>query len=202
MHPFVCTAFLGLLASNDKEQDFSVVFVLDASGSIGVTEFFTQRLFVQIVAMDFAVNGIGVGIVRVSGNVSVVTPLQVWENDTQLWNIITDIDYAEGSSPTHEGISIAASLLGSEGTRNLILFTPGITDSQGTVNATIEAKEAGINVYVVGIGESVSEEEVYSLASYPPEEYGVSISDYNALEDILQPLIVSTYLSKLCLQLS
>ena len=199
MHLFVCTAFLGLLASNGKEQDFSVVFVLDASGSIGVTEFFTQRLFVQIVAMDFAVNGIGVGIVRVSGNVSVVTPLQVWENDTQLWNSITDIDYAEGSSPTHEGISIAASLLGSEGTRNLILFPAGITDSQGTVNATIAAKEAGINVYVVGIGESVSEEEVYSLASYPPEEYGVSISDYNALEDILQPLIVSTYLSKLCL---
>ena len=175
----------------------SVVFALDPIGATSA-EFDTTASYVAFQAADLASNGIRVGVVCVGSSASVVMPLQVWQNTSDLYLDISNIDCTtEGEhSSTSEGLNTAASLLGSEGSRNVILFTPGLCDTEEAEAAANSTKEAGVNIYVVGIGDMVSNEDIDRLASYPPEDYGLSIANYSSEAFAEIPLTTSIYLSK------
>ena len=151
-------------------------------------------------AVNFVMNGARVGVVVFSITANVAVPLQKWENATQLRTNIENIWYDDGGSTnTAAGISTTTSVLGSEGTRIILLFTDGQSDSQQDAeNAANAAKQAGISIYAGGIGSSVSEEELNNLVSYPPGDYRVSVADFSAstFNQQIQPLITSSCLSK------
>ena len=177
----------------------SVVFLLDASGSIGFSAFTNMKFSVAIAAMNLAENGVRVGVVVFSDFASVNVPLQQWEDTDLLRSNIEGIFYTGGGTNTHIGINTAASVLRDEGIRVILLLTDGVSnDPSAAERAADAAKQAGIRIYTAGIGDSVNEDELNSLASYPPEEYRVSIADFTetALNEELQPLIASTCLSK------
>ena len=177
----------------------SVVFLLDASTSIGSSDFENMKISVASSAVNLAATGARVGVVVFSTRVTVDVPLQKWEDLEQLRSSIEEIRYASGFTKTHLGIKKAASILGSEGTRIIILLTDGdASNKPAAYNAADAAKRQGIRIYAGGIGDSVSEDELNSWASNPPEDYRVSIADFTetALDDELQPLVDSTCLSK------
>ena len=180
-------------------MDFSVVFLLDASGSIGNVSFTNMKTSVASAAAVLAENGARVGVVIFSERATVDVPLQRWEDVDLLRIDIESIFYANRSTNTHTGISTAASLLGFQGTRIIILLTDGqSSDRQAAELAANAAKADGIRIYAGGIGDSVSEDELNSLASFPPEDFRVSIADFTetALDEVLQPLIDSACLSE------
>ena len=178
------------------------MFLLDSSGSIGASNFENMKISTAIVAAVLAEAGARVGVVVFSGNATVEVPLQYWDNIDALGTLdanIINIDYTEGGTNTHIGINTATSILGNKGTRVILLLADGDSnDRQAAVEAADAAKEAGINIYAAGIGDSISEEELDLLASYPPEDYRVSIADFTreTLEVELQSLIASICLSK------
>ena len=179
--------------------DSSVVFLLDASRSIGRVAFTNMIFSVASVAVTLAETGIRVGVVVFSDFASVDVPLQQWEDTNLLRSNIEGISYIRGSTNTPIGINTAASVLGDEGIRIILLLTDGESNSRRAAERAADAaKQAGIRIYTAGIGNSVSEDELNSLASYPLEEYRVSIADFTetALNEELQPLIASTCLSK------
>ena len=154
---------------------------------------------VASVAVDLAETGIRVGVVVFSNSASVDVPLQQWEDTDLLRSNIEGIFYIDSGTNTHIGINTAASVLGDEGIRVILLLTDGESNNRPAAERAADAaKQAGIRIYTAGIGDSVNEDELNSLASYPPEEYRVSIADFTetALNEELQPLIASTCLSK------
>ena len=178
----------------------SVVFLLDASGSIGSAAFTTMIFSVASAAVTLAEAGARVGVVVFSSSAFVDVPLQTWEDPDLLRISIEGIRYTSGDTNTHTGIDTAASVLGEEGIRVILLLTDGQSNNRRAAeNAADAAKQKGIRIYSGGIGDSVNEDELNSLASYPPEEYRISIEDFTetALNEELQPLIASTCLSKL-----
>ena len=177
----------------------SVVFLLDASGSIGSAAFTTMIFSVASAAVTLAEAGTRVGVVVFSDFASVDVPLQIWEDPDLLRISIEGIRYDSGGTNTHNGINTATSVLGEEGIRVILLLTDGQSNNRRAAeNAADAAKQKGIRIYSGGIGDSVNEDELNSLASYPPEEYRISIEDFTetALNEELQPLIASTCLSK------
>ena len=191
-------AFLGKSQLGPKDvagNQTAVVYVIDPSGATS-TDFTNMVSYIADTAVSLAANGIRVGTVCAGYGIGVVTPLQVWQNATELYGSITGMDCTAGISATHDGILTAASLLGTESSRNIVLFTPGVSDLEGTVNATNATKAAGINVYVVGIGDSISDGIIASLASYPPVDYASSVADYSYDSFDQFPLTSLIYLSK------
>ena len=117
----------------------------------------------------------------------------------QLRRNIEGIDYIGNVTNTHIGINAAALvlgydieqlnyigsgsntviLLGNEGIRVILLLTNGKSNDRSAAEDAAEAaKQVGISIYAGGIGDSVNEDELNSLASYPPEEYRISIEDF------------------------
>ena len=183
----------------DRDTDRAIVFLLDASGSIGDKHFDIMKTSTASVAVNLAMNGARVGVVVFSTTAGVVVPLQKWENTTELRTNIENIGYVAGGTNTAVGISTTTSVLGSEGTRIILLFTDGQSESQQNAeNAANTAKDSGISIYAGGIGSSVSEEELNNLVSYPPGDYRVSVADFTASTFVqeIQPLIASSCLSK------
>ena len=177
----------------------SIVFLLDASASIGSSNFATMKTSAASAAVTFATTGARVGVVVFGSSASVVVPLQEWENTAQLHTDIENIGYSGGDTATAEGIETSASALGSEGMRIIILFTDGESNNwEAAENAANTAKQEGISIYAGGIGDSVNEDELNSLVSNPPEDYRVSIENFNAdtFNQEVRPLIASTCLSK------
>ena len=180
----------------------SIMFLLDASGSIGNSNFAIMRTVTADAAVTFAMMGARVGVVRFSSTAqtAVVVPLQEWQNTAQLRTNIEAIAFSGGGTDTGTGITTAAAALGSEGIRIIILFTDGQANSrQAAINAADAAKLDGISIYAGGIGTGVVEEELNSLASDPPEDFRVSVAGFSvdAFNEEIAPLIRATCLSEL-----
>ena len=196
---FSAAACNQVCGEGDDDTDRAVVFLLDASGSIGDVNFDIMKNSTASAAVNLAMNGARVGVVVFSSASNIAIPLQKWENTAQLRTNIENIVYIRGSTNTAAGISTTTSILGSEGTRIILLFTDGQSDSQQDAeNAANAAKQAGISIYAGGIGSSVSEEELNNVVSYPPGDYRVSVAGFSAATFVqeIQPLIASSCLSK------
>ena len=178
----------------------SIMFVLDSSGSVTAPFFAIMTSVTASAAVAFAMMGARVGVVRFSTSASVVVPLQEWQNTAQLRANIENIDYVSGRTNTAAGITTAASALGSEGIRIIILFADGVSNEgpppEGAADA---AKQAGISIYAGGIGTRVDEDELNNLASDPPEDFRVSVADFSvdAFNEEIAPLMRATCLSEL-----
>ena len=185
--------------TDDVAEDLSIVFLLSASDTIDDSDFANVKFATANAAVFLTEIGARVGVVVFSDNATVQVPLQYWESTGQLYEIIQEIPYIGGVTNTHIGLNVTASLLGNEGTRVIVLVTGDMSHNVLAAQREAEAaKQAGISIYVAGIGNSVNENELNSLASYPPEDYRVSTTNLTvtALNEEVQSLIASTCLSK------
>ena len=193
----------------------SVVFLVDASDSIGSSAFTNVKTSVASAATTLAQNGARVGVVIFSDSASVDVPLQKWGDTSNYREILKKFTILVAMlliltlaaalvlgydiELLHYIGSGSNTLLGNEGIRVIFLLTNGKSNDRSAAEDAAEAaKQVGISIYAGGIGDNVNEDELNSLASYPPEEYRISIEDFTetALNEGLQSLIDSTCLSK------
>lgn len=141
-----------------ERKGVDVVFLVDSSLSMGAMDVAPSRLFVAkalVRRMARAMPGNRVGLVQMEGSGVVLSPLTL---DGAVLDLLLDtID--PGSLPT-PGTEIAPGLdaairlfgAGSEKHRVLVMFSDG-EDHGGGVDAGVNAlKEAGVVVYVLGVG--------------------------------------------------
>ena len=147
--------------------------MLDASGSIGSSNFVTMKDFVKSVVSNFEIGAdkTRVGVIRFASLASIVIPLGSINNALQLNNSITNINYTRGGTATHLALNLLHAAFSNARTsqgipRVAIVFTDSRSNSpSSTIQAAQAVHSAGVVVYSFGIGNNVDDDELKAIAS-------------------------------------
>ena len=181
-----------------------IVFVLDASGSIGSSNFVTMKDFVNRIISNFEIGAdkTRVGVIRYDSSACIVIPLGSINDASQLNNSITNISYTGYLTATHLALNLLGTTFGNARTsqgvpRVAIVFTDGQSSSP---NLTIQAAQAvhstGIVVYSFGIGDGVNNNELKAIASSPSNVFVIANFSASQFAAKLVPLQISACTSK------
>ena len=182
---------LGCGGGNDLsacKQDVDLVFVLDASGSIGRTNFESMKQFVGDIVGSFNVSSTNtrVGVVTFSSRPSTVIRMGQHSSTAQLTGrsgAIASVRYTGGGTKTGAAIDFALanhfSVRGGARPANagipkvMVVVTDG--KSFDDVNAPSKRAHAqGITVFAIGTGKNYDEQELRQIASRPQVDNSVT----------------------------
>nr|XP_034327350.1 collagen alpha-3(VI) chain isoform X2 [Crassostrea gigas] len=182
-----------------------VVFLLDASGSVGSANFFQQINLVKtfVENSNIGPSNVQVSVVTFSTRVQEVFNLSRYQSKEALLSSMNTIKYSAGSTHTSEAILYAVqhSFTHAAGDRPLVpnfLFV--VTDGRSTfpsntTGAANLAHQAGIITFAIGIGSSVSRQELQDIATSPQHVF--QVPDFNVLSKLHSELT-----TKICEALS
>ena len=181
-----------------------VVIILDASGSIGSSNFQLMKNYIINMLAAFNISPVNtrVGVIRYATSASIVVPLGLYGNYFQLRSAINSIRYTGGKTYTNLALNLLSTAFATarvdEGIpRVAIVFTDGrSTNAAATVQAAQRVHNAGIYVYSFGIGR-VSNTELTAIASSGQNNvFYVSSFSASNFQGVLKQLQVSTCTSK------
>ena len=171
-----------------------LVFVIDASGSVGPTNFDLIRDFITTIVMslDIGPDASQVGVIRFASDASVIFNLDTHDNQADLLTAVSNIIYTGGGTNT----AAALNLLLSDGftgarpevegvPRVAIVVTDGISnDAAATLAAAaaVHAADPMITVFAAGIGAGTNQVELEAIASSPSDRFVTTISGFNTDE--------------------
>ena len=151
-----------------------IMFVLDESGSIASADFQREKQFAQsmINSLMTTTGGARVGIVQFSGDARLTFALS--SNKAAATNFINSMYQRGGSTCIGCGVQLAQQHITQQQRPQATKFMIVLTDGQNNVNtgtfATVinQAKNAGTKLLAIGVGSSVSAQEINQIASVIP----------------------------------
>ena len=191
--------------SDCTSDTLDIVIILDASGSIGSSNFRLMKIYItnMLAAFNIGPDDIRVGVIRYSSSASIVIPLGFYNSYFQLSSAINNIQYTEGYTYTNLALNLLSTAFANarvdEGVpRVAIVFTDGQSSSPtATAQAAQRVHNAGIFVYSFGIGSGISATELNTIASSGQNNvFYVSSFSASNFQGILKQLQVSTCASK------
>ncbi|XP_067654313.1 SCO-spondin-like isoform X2 [Haliotis asinina] len=161
-----------------------ILFVLDASVSIGETNFNNLKTDFEVFINNMFANypNTRVGYLVYGTSITIFSSLTAQSSQTALLTSLRGAPYPQNAQEnTHIGINTAASFLNSNGRAGspkvMVVITDSISDDQAaTITAASNARNAGITVYVIGVEASVTgsaslldtfRQELQQIASSP-----------------------------------
>ncbi|KAL8562983.1 hypothetical protein ACOMHN_004675 [Nucella lapillus] len=189
----LCICFFSQLKSSSTTcggLQGDVVFVLDASGSIGSSNFQLMLQFVNDLVDDFDIGSdlVRVGVVKYASSVYTELHLNDHFNKASVKSAISSIYYTSGGTYTHKALEqVRTSMFTSaNGDRSAIpniaiVITDGVSSSSPTSQAAL-ARAAGITIFAIGVGTAVS--ELNDMASDPDSDHVFTVSSFNGLSSI------------------
>ena len=198
-------------------RGLDLAFVLDSSGSVGISNFQITKQFAENVTNTFAVGAqeTRVGAITFSAFASISFQLNnTFANRSELVQAIRDIVYFDlpgASTNTADALrTLRLNVLTTEaGARPPVLAIPRVaivvTDGMSNVNSGQTIPEAenvrgdGIIVFAVGIGRRINMAELNAMASSP--NFVSLLRDFNVLEfqSLQRILSVEACRSKCCM---
>ena len=177
---------------------------MDASGSVGFTNFVTMKNFVNNIISNFEIGAdkTRVGVIRFSDSASVVIPLGSINNATVLNSSISSIFYSRGYTYTNLALNLLHTAFNNARTsqgipRVAIVFTDGqSTLPIATAQAAQLVHDAGIVVYSFGIGSGIDTTELDTIASSTRNVFLISSFSPTQFAAKLLPLQTSACTSK------
>ncbi|ESO94583.1 hypothetical protein LOTGIDRAFT_118058 [Lottia gigantea] len=188
-----------------KSKPAEVYFVLDSSSSIWYPDFIKQLDFVREVVslFDMEKDKTRVGVVTYSDGVHPVIPLDAYSME-EFEAKVKKIPYLTGGTSTEAAIQYLREVGFSKDNARSDVAHVGIIVTDGQSRSFEKtAKEAGlahkqaIQLFAVGVGKAVDEEEMLEIASDPDENYVFRVDDYEALKKIESLLAVKACEGKL-----
>jgi len=182
-----------LLSPDCNLAAIDLVFVLDASGSIGSVDF---RNILNLVADIVRSLEIGpdegqVAVIRFASSASVIFGLTAHDNQADLLTAINNIPYTGGGTDTAEALNLLVSngFIGArpevEGVpRVAIVVTDGQSNSQSATivaAARVHAAEPAITVFAAGI-RNFNLNELRVIASSPSSRFVITIPNFSRTE--------------------
>ena len=171
------------------------MFLLDASGSVGSSNFQKQKEFVAQFAQSFDIgngpNDVQIGAVTWSSAVYDQFSMNRFSTKTALVNAINGISYNSGATATHLALDYVMnnSFKPSAGDRGnvpniLIVMTDGKSNSPSQTLAAAQRLHqiAGLTVFAIGIGSGADKSELGQIASDSRKVF--TVNDFNALQTI------------------
>lgn len=157
----------------DKPTD--IVFVLDSSGSEGADNFHKQLDFMTdfVKQFDIGPSDVQVSLITFSSTAHNEFYLNTHQDKPSLIAAIQSVRYRGGTTATYDGLRYAryyhlASYHGARpnATKLVIVMTDGRSDDVSkTVNEAVQLKNSGAKVISIGIGASVNQYELNSIAT-------------------------------------
>ncbi|KAK3591355.1 hypothetical protein CHS0354_040316 [Potamilus streckersoni] len=168
------------------------MFLLDSSGSVGLSNYQKQKDFVARFAQAFDIgpNATQIGVVTFSTSVKNEFDMNRFHDKASLLNAIHNISYISGSTNTDKAIHYIMnhSFTKPAGERdhvpNILIV---MTDGQST-NPTLTKVEAAklhqtnIKSFAIGIGSGISQTELQLIAS--DHQHVFTVDNFNALSTL------------------
>ncbi|KAL3859113.1 hypothetical protein ACJMK2_009345 [Sinanodonta woodiana] len=171
-----------------------IVFVLDSSGSIGSTNYQKMLEFVKNVVQKFDIGDdkIRVGTEIFSDRTYIQFQLNKYFDKAALENAITNIPYKRGTTNTGQALKdlYSSMFTAANGDRpgipNIaIVVTDGqSTNHLATVNEAQSARNHGITVFAVGVGDGIDKNELGDIATDPDSTHVLTVQDFSKLVQI------------------
>ncbi|CAC5397052.1 COL6A [Mytilus coruscus] len=176
----------------DKKAD--IVFIADASTSIGITDFGKLKSFMKKVISNFEIgpDKIQIGLVTFSNSSKTEFPLKAYSASDELDKAIDDVHYTQGLTFTHLALEevLKYGFTTDAGARAdvphiVVIVTDGWSrDPTKTLINAQKAKDAGIIMFSIGVGHYLDEDELKAMSSDPVENHSFMVEDYSALQSI------------------
>ncbi|XP_050403923.2 cartilage matrix protein [Patella vulgata] len=181
-----------------------IYFVLDSSSSVWIEDFnFRMLTFVRDVVDTFEIAPTlaRVGLVIYSDTVKPVFGLKSFSNRESLLNAIQPetVKYMSGRTNTADAIKYVretgfgkrASSARTDAAHVMVVITDGISkDPRATRREAAEAKKAGANIFSIGVGPYIDQQELEDIASDPNQKFVFNVENYGALSSIRNLLAV------------
>lgn len=146
-----------------------LVIVLDASGSIGSSNFEKAKSFVDKLAAAYNIQSSSrVAFITFSRTASTVIPLINTLTLSTMSSTILNAPYQASVTNTNLGIDAAIAEFSPPRAvpRNMVVLTDGeSTDLFATSDSAANARALGIRTFAVGIGDGVNQSELLEIAS-------------------------------------
>lgn len=174
-----------------------LIVVIDSSGSIVPSDFERVKQFVSEFTSEFQIGSSEArfGIITFSNDASVNVELGAINDPNDFKQAITQIPFTPGRTNTAAAINLAHQQLIQNGRQGVphgvVVITDGMSnDKDATIQAAVNAKANGIEIFAVGVGSSLDIDELNSVASDPDSIHVFLLSDFslNSLSSILKPL--------------
>ncbi|CAH1781738.1 unnamed protein product [Owenia fusiformis] len=200
---YVCdcvSGFTGQNCSAECPSKRDIVFILDASGSMGSETFDKILTFVKKVTDNFDIESgtQRVGLVAFASEGVIHFELDKFSSSFDLLNAIGSVEYTGGSTNTADGIAHMMTMfstvkkIGRSDVDNLaILITDGVATVQQGVEfeEALKARDRNIHIKAIGIGSIIYEKYLEKLASKTTSETGIPdqviIRNVNDLDNVL-----------------
>jgi len=193
-----CTKLQGLASDCAEKGAADIVFLLDSSGSVGVENFDLMKNFTKSIVDEFAIgpNAVQFGIVIFSTPVIGAFKLNQYSDREELKKAIDGIEFKDGETHTGKALEYLRehTFTRQEGYRSnpnipkvAIVITDGhSTHKDKTKEQAQKLKEQDVEIYSIGVGNDVDEEELGNMAS---NKNVFRVDTFSALEH-LRPLLL------------
>ena len=176
-----------------------VVFVIDTSGSIGISNFqlikeFTANITTELISRS---PNSAVGVILFASSAYIRFNLQTYTTLNSLLSAIDNLPYSGGGTDTDEALTLLLSSArnGALGIRNdssnvAIVITDGHSSNHyATLSAAAALHASNIfDVYAVGVG-GADQNELETIASSPEFVFFTSSFDNTGLQQLLDKLL-------------
>uniref|UniRef100_A0A8B9PHI8 VWFA domain-containing protein n=1 Tax=Apteryx owenii TaxID=8824 RepID=A0A8B9PHI8_APTOW len=177
-----------------KNVHYDLVFILDASSSVGKEDFEKVRQWVSNLVETFEIgpDKTHVGVVRYSDRPTTEFDLGRYKTREEIKEAARKIKYYGGNTNTGDALRYintysfskeAGGRFSDQTVKKVaILLTDGRSQDY-VLDAATAARQAGIRIFAVGVGEALKE-ELDEIASEPKSAHVFHVSDYNAIDKI------------------
>eukprot|EP00041_Stephanoeca_diplocostata_P032877 m.1067301 g.1067301 ORF g.1067301 m.1067301 type:complete len:2652 (+) comp24222_c0_seq2:51-8006(+) len=180
------------------QANVDILFVADASGSIGSSHWMIETNFISNVISFFDIghNLTRAAFIRFGSSASVIFDFDDSYDGGLLQSMVTGTPYTGGGTNTANALTLAQSLFTSaRGARPLgvpkicVLVTDGNSNSRSaTIAAATALKNVGVTMFAIGAGTGISTIELNAVASAPTADHVYMISsivDIDALTSVM-----------------
>lgn len=181
-----------------------IVFLVDGSSSIGITNFQQVRLFLRSVVsgLDIAPDKVRVGLAQYSDQTYQEFLLKDHMDKQSLLAEVDNLPYRTGGTETGKAISFLQSQYfteeaGSRINQRVPQIAVVITDGDSTDDVTVPAqllRQMGVMVFGIGVGQA-NLNELESIANRPPQRFLFTIDSYDALHRLTEGLLQTVCIS-------
>lgn len=175
-----------------EKCQIDLAFIMDGSGSIRFLSFLRMLEFVKNVTKQFDIgpHAVEIAAISFSSFARVEFGFGTYHNRVALENGIDTIQYDAGGTDTASGIEIARESVFRYRSRPSarkvgLVITDGYSNSfHRTVQEATYAKDAGIVLFTIGIG-NVNEQELNEIASDPNCTHIFFISEFSEIDSLV-----------------
>lgn len=181
------------------KQPVDLVFALDTSGSVKVDGFELIKSFTKAIVEDFdiGVADTHVGVISFSEYAEAQIRLTETFDKKELFQMIDSLNYPGYRTATDDALRVANAeffTINGGGRQNVPQVLILLNDGKCTIctepvkDAAQRLKDRGIEIFTIGVTDSIEEQEMKDIASHPVSTHFFKVDQFEDLKNIVNDL--------------